>query len=296
MGTYDYHRPDDLASALALAVAHPEARFIAGGTDLMVRIREGRVRPPALISLRNVVELSEIDLGDGDGPTRIGAGVTVGHLLAHADLVERYPLLAAAARRLGSVQIRNAATIGGNLCNASPCADLALPLLAHEATLIIGGPGGERRLSLEDFFVAAGETRLRAAEVVEAIEIPAPPANAHGVFAKKGRVAMDISIASVAVLVVLRDGVCDLARIAAGSVAARPLRLAQAERGLEGQPLDRVAIERATAAARDEVRPISDVRSTADYRRHLVGVYVARALEQITAAHARGAASAGGGK
>ena len=127
---YSYHCPEDLTEALRLKAETPEARFIAGGTDLMVRLREGRYKPPALISLRGLKELRAIEVGE---PTRIGALCTVNEIAQHRALIERFPVLALAAKTLGSTQIRNAATAGGNLCNASPCADMATPLLVLDA-------------------------------------------------------------------------------------------------------------------------------------------------------------------
>jgi len=164
-----YHRPTSLAEALRLFAEEPAALFIAGGTDLMVRLREGSLRPTALVSLARVPELAGITDG---GTLVLGALTTVAEIASHRGLAELCPVLAQAARTIGSQQIRNVATIGGNLCNASPCADLAPPLLVLEASVRIEGPGGRRVLPLADFFEAPGQTRLRPGELLTAIEVP----------------------------------------------------------------------------------------------------------------------------
>lgn len=278
MRRYDYHRPRSLEEAWQLhADCAPGARFVAGGTDLLVRIRNGTEQPPALVSLRGIGELSRVEVNDAGAS--IGAGATVAELIRHAPLAARYPVLAEAARALGSAQIRNTATIGGNLCNASPCADLAPPLLVLEARLRIAGPTQTRELPLEDFFVNPGETRLAPSEVVTAVLLGPPARRSAGRFLKKGRVQMDLTLVSAAALIELDDaGRCSRARLAAGSVAPRPLRLHAAEAVLQGAELDRATLARAAAEARGEVSPISDVRADADYRRHMTGVLVERAV------------------
>lgn len=163
MPGFDYHRPESLEDAFRLKSELPGARFIAGGTDVMVRIREGRLRPPALISLSRVRELAGIRHGD---EIRIGAMTRVAELLRDEELGRSAPVLALAARTLGGMQVRNLATVGGNLCNASPCADTAPPLLVLDARVVVRSPGSERELPLADFFVAPGETRIGEGEMV----------------------------------------------------------------------------------------------------------------------------------
>jgi len=278
MQSFDYHRPTTLAEALRLKREAPGARFIAGGTDLMVRLREGRATPPALISLRGVGELSLIDLG---APIRIGAATPISEILEHVGLREVHPVLARAARTLGSVQVRNAATVGGNLCNASPCADMAPPLLVHDARVRLESTDGAREMSLEEFFVAPGETRVSEGELLTEIRFEPPPGGARATFLKKGRVRMDIALASVSVLLHVSDGRCRHVRVAAGSVGPRPMRLHRVEALLADQEPSDELLEQARQVAREEVQPISDVRASADYRRHIVGVFVGRALTAL---------------
>lgn len=280
MRDYDYHRPKTLEDAWRLLAQTPDARLLAGGTDLMVRVREGKVTPRAIVSLAGVKELTGIEVGE---TTRIGALTRVSDLLAHRELVEAFPAVAKAARTLGSVQIRNLATAGGNLCNASPCADLAPPLLVLGARLRIDSKSGTRELPLEDFFVSPGQTRLAPGEVLTAILVDRPPAGTRTTFIKKGRVRMDISITSIAVAIEMSGNRCVKARIAAGSVGPRPMRLPRTEKLLEGRELSPEVLREARARASDEVTPITDVRSTEAYRRHLAGVLVERAVAALLA-------------
>jgi carbon-monoxide dehydrogenase medium subunit len=204
-------------------------------------------------------------------------------LVEHRALRERYPVLVEAALRLGSPQIRNVATVGGNLCNASPCADTATPLLVLEARVRLRGPAGERELPLEQLFLGAGETALAPGELLAEIVLLPPGPTARATFKKKGRVRMDLALASATVLVELDGAVCRRARVAAGSVAPTPLRLKEVEALLAGQALTADVLAAAGTAAAGAVSPISDVRCTAEYRRQLVAVYVKRALEELAA-------------
>jgi carbon-monoxide dehydrogenase medium subunit len=278
MTSFDYHRPHTIADALALAQQTPAARFIAGGTDLLIRCRRREIRPPALISLRSIPELAAIEVGAQGG--RIGALATIRNLIDHDVLQERYPLLTMAARALGSEQIRNVATVGGNLCNASPCADTAPALLCYEAELEIRGPGGSRRAPLEEFLRGPGETSLEAGELVAAILLGPPPRHRAN-FLKLGRVRMDLAKASLAALVVGDDDHLATVRLAVGSVYQTSLRLRAVERLLEGQVVTPALLAEAEALARSSVKPISDVRSTEEYRRHVVGVLLRRAVESL---------------
>jgi len=275
---YDYHRPTTLAAAWELAAAVPGARWIAGGTDLMVRIREGRAKPSRVVSLNAIPELSRIDPGP---PIRIGALARVADVMADPTVREALPVLVEAARTLGSAQIRNAATVGGNLCNASPCADTAPPLLVHDARARIASPRGSREVPLEGFFVAPGRTRLAKDELLTDIVVDPPPPGTRAAFLKKGRVRMDIAVASVCVALVVEGGRCTHARVAAGSVAPRPMRLHRTERLLEGAVPSPEVIRAASTTAREEVEPVDDVRSTAAYRRQVVGVFLRRAVERL---------------
>jgi len=279
---YEYHRPTSLDEALALASAQPDARFVAGGTDVLVQIRRNRdAVPPALISLRSVEELTRIEDG---GRLRIGAATPLTDVVAHPRVVERYPALAEAIRSLGSRQVRNVATVGGNLCNASPCASTAPPLLVHEATLELHDAAGTREMPIGELFRGPGETDLRPGELLVAIVLDPPSPGTRATFLGKGRVHVDLDVASVAALVERDGGRCTKARVAAGAVAPTPLRLLEVERLLEGSTLDDDVVARAAEKASAAIAPICDVRASDWYRRQLTGVLLKRALARIAPA------------
>lgn len=275
---YDYHKPSSLDEALALQGKIPGARFIAGGTDLMVNIKNGDERPPALISLRSIPELSGIE---ENGVMRIGAMTTISELIEHPTLGERFPVLVEAARRHSGPQIRNVATIGGNLCNCSPCADTATPLLVLDAKARIRNARESRDIPIDEFFKGPGETCLASGEIMTAILLDPPRKNAKSTFMKKGRVKTDLATASIAVLLEMDGNRCRMARIAAGSVAPVPLRLTEVEELLEGNVISEEILDKARKAAEGNVVPITDIRATEEYRRRIVGVYVRRAIEKL---------------
>jgi carbon-monoxide dehydrogenase medium subunit len=274
----EYHRPRSLGEALDLKAAVPGARVVAGGTDLMVRLRSGELAPGALISLRSIPELAGVR---EDGAVSIGAATTFTDLIADPTVARGWPVLVEAAGRVGSRQIRNVGTVGGNLANASPCADSAPPLLVHEARVRLESVRGRRELPLHELFAGPGATALAADEILTAVILPPPVPGARAAFLKKGRVKMDLAVASVAVLLVMEGELCRKARISAGSVGPTPLRLPEAEAALEGATLTPERVAEAAGIARRGVAPITDVRSTADYRRQVIGVFVKRAVSRL---------------
>jgi carbon-monoxide dehydrogenase medium subunit len=279
MTRYDYHKPTTLKEAFALADELPGASYVAGGTDLMVGIKNNHVRPPALISLRSIDELGGIEVGDR---VRLGPLTTIAEVLEHEELGRRLPLLIEAARRLGSTQIRNAGTVGGNLCNASPCADAACALLALEASVRLERGGDAREVGLDEFFTGPKETCLAPGEILTEVLVDPPAAGTRHAFFKRGRVRLDMAIASLALLVELDGRVCRRARLAAGSVAPTPLRLSAVEQLLDGAELTDERIAEARRLAEESVAPIDDIRSTAEFRRNIIGVWTERALRETT--------------
>lgn len=279
MRGYQYHRPASLVEAFRLADANPGARFVAGGTDLMVRIRRRTLHPQVLISLRGVPELRGIQLGD-EG-VRIGATTSITDLLEHRALGEACPVLIQAAALIASPSIRNAATLGGNLCKASPSADLAPPLMVLGASVRLQGARGTRQIPLESFFAGPGQTCMRPGELLSDVLIPRPLPGGRGAFFKKGRVRRDRSVVSLAMQLQLDGRIARAVRLAAGSVAPVPLRLRATEALLEGKPLSDELIGAAARTARTEAEPVSDVRASAEYRRQIVGVYMMRGLRRL---------------
>jgi len=274
----DYVRVGSLAE-LGDALDRDGATLIAGGTDLMVKMRAGSVHPRLLVDISRVDELREIST-QPSGLT-IGSAALVAEILAAPAVSTYYPLLAAVLRSLGSTQIRSRATLGGNLANASPAADSALALLAYEARVTLARAGTERSLPLHEFFLGPGRTALRRGEYIRSIDLPTPRTDWDVFFHKVGRRrALTIAIASVAGLVALRGRTVVDVRLAAGSVAPTPIRLRAVENLVRGQELDEERIAAAHAAALREVSPIDDVRATALYRRTVASDLVARFLRE----------------
>jgi len=272
-----YHKPQTLQDALRLKQEQTDSLYIAGGTDVMVQIKNREIRPSALISLRNIADLARIEVNGG---ARIGALTTIADILQHPTLGRTFPILSEAASSMASAQIRNVATIGGNLCNGSPSADMALPLLVLESRVILQNLEMRRELPIEDFFLGPGESCLHPDEIMTDIYLDPPNEGRVDVFMKKGRVKLDLSVASVALLLEMEGSLCRKARLAAGSVAPTPIRLRSVEEYLEGSNLEEKTIQEAQKIAEASVVPITDIRSTEVYRREIVGVFVKRGLER----------------
>ncbi len=275
-----YHRPRTLEEARSLKAETPGACFIAGGTDLLVQMKGGRKCPSALISLRSVPELAGVTTG---AVTSIGAMTTLTDVLEHPVVSKRHPALVEAVRSMGSVQIRNVATLGGNLCNAGPAADSAPPLLALGARARIQGGDGEREMPIEDLFAGPGRTCLGPDDMLTAILLDPPSSGTRGAFLRKTRVHVDLALASIAVVLEMDTAgeTCRQARVAAGAVAPTPLRLLEVEAVLAGRRITPEVLGRAKELARDGISPISDVRASADYRRHITGVLFERAVSTL---------------
>ncbi|MDR7544519.1 MAG: xanthine dehydrogenase family protein subunit M [Armatimonadota bacterium] len=255
------------------------ARVIAGGTDLVVRMRGGLVRPTALVDITRIPELSVI--ARRDGTLVIGAAVTLAALTASADVALLVPVVAEAAAQMGAVQLRNLATAGGNLASAVPSADLAPPLLVADATARIAGPSGERTLPVEALFLGPHRSALRPDEVLTRLEIPIGAGEGGGAFLKFGkRNAQVLAVVNAAAWVRIVGGLIDDARIALGAVAPTPIRARAAEALLRGQPPAPDLLDDAGRAAAAEARPISDMRASAGFRLELCRVLVRRALER----------------
>jgi CO/xanthine dehydrogenase FAD-binding subunit len=204
-------------------IDEPEARILCGGTDLLVKMRSKLIRPRLLLDISEIEELRGIR--EGNGEIEIGAAVTEGEIIASKGIVERLPLLVTALLQLGSVQIRNRGTLGGNLVNASPAADSAIPLLLYDAAVILQSRSGERRVSVEEFLRGPGKTALVPGELLRAIVIPIPSEKFSPFLHKVGRrKALTIAIASLGALLRMEDGTVEAIRLAAGSVAPTPIR------------------------------------------------------------------------
>ncbi len=276
---FEYHSPRNVPETLALLTRYDgKALVLAGGTDIVPKLQRGTLQLDAVISLRYVEELRGIAFDSGTGLT-IGAAARHAEVLDHPDVRLHYTDLVEALSQLATVQVRNMGTIAGNLCNASPCAHSAPPLLAHDAHLKIVGPDGTRSLPLADFFLGPGLTALAPGELLSSIHVPLPPASAGFAFHSiSARSNVDMSAVSVGVMVHTDgDKIAD-ARIFLGAVGPIPLRASSAEAVLRGQVMSDALATRAGEAAATDSKPISDVRASARWRRRMVGVLTRRAI------------------
>ena len=283
MNAFEYLEPKSVQDAARyLAEYGTRARILAGGTDLMVQMEAGRHTPEAVVYVGRIPELRQISWDLSEGLT-IGATATLREVENHPAVREHYPALARGAREVGSVQIRNLATLAGNVCNASPSADTAPALLAYDAAVEIVDAQGERRAVLVDeFWKAPGRTELQPGEMVTAIRLPAPPSGLRSFYYKLAvRKAMDLAMAGLCVTLIPRAGAAEQVRIALGAVAPTPIRAREAEAAVERGGL--AAIQEAALLAEAASSPINDQRASAAYRREMVRVLTARALEELLA-------------
>ena len=261
-----------------LAKRGPDTKVVAGGTDLLPQLKNGVLKPGWVVDLSAVAELRTISDAP-DGRLRIGASVTARELELDARVRSRFPALAESAAMVGSVQVRNLATLGGNLCNAAPSADMAPPLLALDAEAVIAGPSGQRRVPMASFFLGVRRTVLAPGELLLEIVVPAQGAHSGGNYLRHTpRRELDIAVVGVASQVTLAGGKCTAARIALAAVAPVPLRATDAEQALVGQALTPQQIERAAELASGAARPIDDHRGSIEFRNHLVRVLTRRTL------------------
>ena len=281
MPSFEFHEPATTSEAIALlSRLGSQASVMAGGTDLLVEIKEHLRRPDHVVDLKRIAGLCGLTFDAREG-LKLGALVTARRIETSRDVVRHYPGLAHAVRELGSIQIRNRATVVGNVCRASPGADTLPPLIADGAFLHIVGPDGGRSLLLEAFFTGPGRTVLGPGEIVTSISVPAPAKGMGKAYIKHGRrKAMELATVGVAVTLTLEGGACRDVRIALGAVAPTPIRARAAEAALRGQGLDGGTIASAARIAAGETRPISNVRGSAGYRRQMVEVLTARAIAQ----------------
>ncbi|KQX45054.1 MULTISPECIES: FAD binding domain-containing protein [Ensifer] len=281
MRRFDYHRAETLEHASRLLTELGDDTFLFnGGTDLLVEIRERLRRVRNVVDIKQIPGLSDITYDETRGLT-FGALVTVGRLENLSLVRQRYPNLRSALASLGSIQVRNRATVVGNICRASPSADTIPPLVADGAFVHIYSRTNMRVVPICEFFTGPGRTVLAKGEIVTGITVPPAGDNTGKAYLKHGRrKAMELSTVGVAVSLAMDDGVCSDIRIALGAVGATVLRAPQAEAMLRGTRLDAETVRSAADKAMEECTPISNVRASADYRRDMVGVLTGRAIKQ----------------
>jgi len=278
----EYHRPRDLAQAVEILSKYgKKAGVIAGGTDILP-LRPGVKK---IDRIHHLVDISKLELNyinNEKDTIRIGAATTINTIGAcPLFLSGPYRALSEAAEGHSTTTIKNRATLGGNLCNASPCADLALPLLALDAILVAAGSNGEREIPIENFFLGANYMALDSDEVLLEIRIPQCSEKTGTAFVKLRRqqTAIDMAVVNTATFLTINNGRCEAARITLGAVAPISFRVKKAESMLVGAKLNAETLQKAAATAAEEARPIDDIRATAAYRKKMVGVLVRRSLE-----------------
>jgi CO/xanthine dehydrogenase FAD-binding subunit len=276
---FAYTCPAGLGEAVA-AMQVDGARALAGGTDLIPQMREGRRQVSRVVDLKRIPELTSIS-ARADGTLVVGAAANAANVARHAAIASAYPAVAQSVRLIGSLQVQNRASIGGNICNAAPSADAVPALICHQAKVGITGPAGQREEPLEAFILAPGHTSLAAGELLVSIILPPVAVRSAATYLRfTPRREMDIAVAGVAAWLQLDAGgtVAD-ARIVLASVGPTPVRAASAERHLMGARPSPALFQSAGHHAAGDARPISDTRGSANYRRSLVAVLTARALE-----------------
>lgn len=278
---FDLLRPRTLPEALAMLAGAPDVRPLAGGTNLIVDLRDGRGTATTLMDIGRLPELRGIR--EEAGQIVVGGGTTITELVTHPLIAKHGRPLQQAAVRLGNPLVRSRATVAGNLANASPAADTAPPLMALDAVVDLVNVNGARCLPLSEFLVGVNKTLLRPGELLASVRWPVPPANSAAGFYKIGlRKADACSVLNAAAMAVWdAGGACLQARIAIGAAAPRPVRAREAEAALLGQPLEPDVIERAARLAVRAIQPIDDIRGTASYRQRMTGVMVRRLLAQV---------------
>lgn len=277
MGDVRYFAPTDLGEAINLLAQYgKQTTILAGGTDLVPKINYYELKPEVLLYVGN---LGLNYVKQVDGTLVIGAGTPLAKILTNELVAQLAPALVDAVTQHSSVAIRTAATIGGNIANASPAADTVMPLIAMDATLRLVSAKGERYVALNDFFVGPGQTKLEAGELIT--EVHVPPVKGQVVYRKLGRrKAQACSIVVAAVRLQMAGGVCEAVRIVLGSMAPTPVRCFKAEAMLVGKAVDQALVTQCAAVAVGQTSPIDDVRATAWYREKTCTAVLVQALSR----------------
>ena len=275
-----YEAPKTLEAAVSLlAGASGQARVLAGGTDLLIQMRGGRVEPELLVDIKNIPEMTSVT-AEG-GAYRFGAAVPCMALVENQAFGKAWPGVVDGANLIGSIQVRGRATVGGNLCNASPAADTVPAMMAAGAIASIVGPKGRREVPIEEVATGPGRTSLAKGEIVASFLLPRrPPRSGDAYLRFIPRTEMDIAVVGAGVNLTLDEGgVCRQARVAIGAVAERALLVPEAAAALIGTKVDAGALERMAAAVSAACRPIDDKRGTKEYRIKVSGVMARRAAQ-----------------
>jgi carbon-monoxide dehydrogenase medium subunit len=279
MRNFEYLQPNDLDEAIGALQEHAgEAKLMAGGQSLVLLLREGLVQPEVVISLMRVPDLDFIRLDQAQGMVEIGALATHRQVEQSPLIQQQFPFVREAYQTLGSVSVRNLATLGGNLCHNAPGSDPPPLLIALGAQVRLRGPTGERKLPLEEFGTGYFETALGEAELLHSVEVPVLPLRSGVDYKKYAVRPMDMAIVGVAARITVDGDTCQQARIALGGVGPTTLRAHQAESALRGQTLSEAVLDEAAELALAATDPISDVHASESYRRRLTPAAVRRSV------------------
>ncbi|MDA9711308.1 MAG: xanthine dehydrogenase family protein subunit M [Pseudomonadota bacterium] len=283
MAVQEFISPTSLSEAQQAISDGAASSWLAGGTDLLVGIRLGARDPFRVVDVKRIPELTSVEVGET--LVRIGAAASAFDVLHHSDVASLFPGLADALDLIGSTQIQGRCSAGGNLCNASPAADSIPALIANSAQCRVLGSDGERTLAVEDFVLGPNQNALVPGELLVELTLPRPAAGTSDAYLRlTPRTEMDIAVAGAAVSITVDEsGTCTAAKVAIGAVAPRALLVERAAEALVGSQLDQPDIETAVAAVRAAAAPISDKRGTAEYRTHVIGVLVKRAIAKTQA-------------
>ena len=287
MRNFEYFEPSTVSEATSLLAKYKEeAKIIAGGTDLLVEMKQERISPKYIINIKTIPGLDYINYDSKEG-LRIGALTTIRTLEKSTELRRRYPVISQVASQFGNIPVRNVATLGGNLCNAVPSADTAPALIGLSARAKMVGTDGERIIPLENFFTGSGSTALKTGEMLVEIQVPVPPANTKGVYLKYAiRGKSDLPVVGIAVVVTLepKDKVCKDIKIVLGNVAPTPMRARSAEEIIRGKRIDEAVINSCAQAASDEAHPRpGSIRASAEYKKAMVKVFTKQAIKEAVA-------------
>ena len=276
MSELRYEAPGTVDAAIGLLSETAGAKVLAGGTDLLVQLREEMIDPDLIVDIKRIEETRNIEITSDS--VRIGAAMTGAELSENNELAAMWPGVVEAVELIGSWQVQGRATIGGNLCNASPAADSVPAIIASGAKIVIAGPNGVREIPAEHFPKGPGKTALQANEFVVSIVLPIPSRRSGDAYLRFiPRTEMDIAVVGAGVSLSLNDdGTCASARVALGAVAPKALLVNEASNVLVGSRLDEVTLERLDKVAREACNPIDDKRGTIEYRTKVAGVLVRR--------------------
>ncbi|UCD89648.1 MAG: xanthine dehydrogenase family protein subunit M [Desulfobacterales bacterium] len=283
MKPFQYHEPTTVKEACQLIATHwKKACVLAGGTDLIIKMKKGVILPEHVINIKKIPELNGIsETSDG---FKIGSITSLSAIANHEGIKAKQPMVGEAALTVGSLQVRNLATLGGNLCNGAPSADMAPGLLVLDSLITLSGVNGDRKMKLEEFFVGPGEVNLKKGEILKELFVPFPDKDMRMIYLKHGpRRAMDCALVGVAVALVLKNSgqQCESAKIALGAVAPTPVRAKKSEKLLSGKSVKDFPIQEIKKMLLTEIAPISDVRASATYRAEMISSLTLKAIENL---------------